>query len=68
MIFMRMKQLAEESAKMKSLNYMNCNLFQRLAMSINKLDEKCPITKEINELKKKIVRKRARIHIVQTDG
>ena len=63
-----MKQLAQESAKKKSHNFMGCNLFQRLAMSINELDEHCPITREINDLKKQIIRKRARIHVFQQEG
>lgn len=69
MILERMKQIVHMSAKTKmgSKNGQN-SLFGQLAQAISHYDERCPINKEINKVKSKIVRKRARIHLVQTEG
>ena len=62
-----MQTILHNSSKV-GVNNKNGNLFAKLAQAVYQYDDKCPINQQIKLVQDKIVRKRARIHLVQTEG
>ena len=67
-ILERIKTMALESVKAKPDGNGPHGLFGKLSQTVHQYDERCPINREIKAVKRKIMRKRARIHLVQQEG